>query len=84
MIVPIVKKYLGSESVLDVGCGQGAWLSEWKKEGVIDICGVDGDYVDTDKLLINNDEFMPFDLKNDFNLDRKYNLVMSLEVTSKV
>ena len=27
VIVPILKEYLASESILDVGCGQGAWLS---------------------------------------------------------
>ena len=84
VIVPILKEYLDSESVLDVGCGQGAWLSVWKKEGVIDVYGVDGDYVDAGNLLINNNEFMPIDLKNDFNLDRKFNLVMSLEVAEHI
>ena len=62
VIIPILKEYLVSESVLDVGCGQGAWLSVWKKAGIIDVYGVDGDYVDAGNLLINNNEFMDFDL----------------------
>ena len=31
-----------------LGCGEGAWLAAFAKNGVLDVLGVDGDYVDRD------------------------------------
>lgn len=45
-------------SVLDVGCGRGAWLAEWRKRGVEDVQGVDGHYVDTATLLVPGKTFI--------------------------
>lgn len=66
-------------SVLDVGCGAGAWLREWKALDVR-VLGLDGDYVRRDKLLIGDDEFATADLAKGFALDEKFDLVQSLEV----
>ncbi|MEH6582664.1 MAG: methyltransferase domain-containing protein [Halioglobus sp.] len=67
------------ESVLDVGCGAGAWLSVWKTLDA-DVIGLDGSYVRHDQLLINPDEFIPTDLTSGFALGRKFSLAQSLEV----
>jgi SAM-dependent methyltransferase len=66
-------------SVLDVGCGAGAWLSVWKSFDV-EVLGLDGDYVAREQLLINPEEFISTDLRSHFALDRKFTLVQSLEV----
>ena len=29
------------KSVIDIGCGEGVWLSTWKKKGVVDVTGID-------------------------------------------
>ncbi len=68
------------ESVLDMGCGRGAWLSEWRKHGVTDITGVDGPYVDRSTLLIPADRFVSADLSRPLDLGRRFDLVQSLEV----
>jgi len=44
-VVPLVLRELSPESVLDVGCGAGAWLSVYGNLGVADYLGVDGAYV---------------------------------------
>ena len=44
-------------SVLDVGSGQGTWLSVWKELGVEDVMGLDGDYVDRSELKIPAQQF---------------------------
>ena len=79
-IYPHVFKDIPINSVLDVGCGQGAWLSVWKNFGVSDITGIDGSYVDCDNLLIDEKDFISHDLSNEFNLNRRFDIVQSLEV----
>src|ERR1700730_3323108 len=54
-VVPLVLRMLGSRSVIDVGCGRGAWLTVFRELGVTDICGVDGEYVSRDKLAFPSD-----------------------------
>jgi SAM-dependent methyltransferase len=80
IILPLIRQWIQPQSVLDVGCGLGTWLNVWKESGVVDILGVDGDYVDRKKLQISPENFVSRDLKEPFSLDRKFDLVMSLEV----
>jgi SAM-dependent methyltransferase len=75
---------LAPRSVLDVGCAGGAWLAEWRRAGVSDYFGVDGDYVDRSRLLIAGDHFSVCDLANTFNLGRRFDLVQCLEVAEHV
>lgn len=42
------------KSVIDVGCGPGAWLRTFAESGVRVIRGIDGDYVKRDELLIDS------------------------------
>lgn len=80
VIVPLVLQLVPVRSVLDVGCGDGSWLSVFRKLGVEDILGIDGDYVDQDFLQIPKDHFQAFDLTKPFSLGRIFDLVISLEV----
>lgn len=78
-MLPLLTRELAIGSVLDVGCGQGAWLSVWRKLGA-EVVGIDGDYVDTRQLLIPDSCFLPRDLKQEFALGRRFDVVQSLEV----
>jgi SAM-dependent methyltransferase len=80
IIIPLVKEYINPVSVIDVGCGIGAWLSVWKKNGTTGIFGIDGGYIDTSKLMIDKSEFSAVDLEKGFDVNRKYDLVCCLEV----
>jgi len=71
---------LGLSSVLDVGCGRGAWLREWRNAGAGIVHGVDGPYVRRESLLIPSGDFTAVDLSGPFDLGRRYDLVTSLEV----
>lgn len=71
---------LGVNSILDVGCGRGAWLREWQNAGVRITQGVDGPYVRQQSLLIPIQDFTAVDLSTRFDLGRRYDLVSSLEV----
>ena len=67
-------------SLLDVGGGHGAWGSQWLKAGVSDVLVVDGEYVDVQKLAVPSAHFKAHDLLKPLTLDRKFDLVQSLEV----
>ncbi len=51
-VVGLVNDMLRPGSVIDVGCGVGAWLAEWHRLGVIDMVGIDGDWVDRRMLEV--------------------------------
>lgn len=79
-IVPLLIEAVEPSSVVDVGCGQGVWLSAFRSRGVTDVFGVDGDWVDTRSLEIPPACFASADLAKPLNLDRRFDLVLSLEV----
>ncbi len=80
VIVPKVIEMFQPKSVVDVGCGLGAWLKVFEDNGVRDVYGIDGDYVNTAHLIIEQSKFLKFDLKQPLTLNRKYDLCISLEV----
>jgi SAM-dependent methyltransferase len=79
-VVPLVLRELSPRSVLDVGCGAGAWLSVYGNLGVADYLGVDGAYVQPESLLIPADCFQPQDITQSFDLGRRFDFVQCLEV----
>ena len=60
-VVPRLTAFLPVRSVVDFGCGQGAWLSVWRSTGA-SVVGVDGPYVDPNRLLIDAAAFHAADL----------------------
>jgi len=78
-VVPILSGMLPIRSVVDFGCGHGAWLSAWQSAAV-SITGVDGSYVDRRRLLIDPAHFHAADLAEPIDLGRRFDLVQSLEV----
>jgi SAM-dependent methyltransferase len=79
-MVPLLLSLFKPKSILDVGCGDGTWLSKFASQSVQDYVGVDGDYVSSQILQIPTDHFIGHDLSKPLDLKRKFDLVMSLEV----
>src|SRR4051794_26796446 len=75
-VVPLLIEMFKPASVLDIGCGIGTWLSVFKENGLEDIFGVDGNYVNRDLLYshLHPDEFEPVDISLPFDLNRKFDL----------
>jgi 2-polyprenyl-3-methyl-5-hydroxy-6-metoxy-1,4-benzoquinol methylase len=71
---------LHPQSVLDLGCGQGAWLRAFEEHGVESIRGFDGDYVDRSALLIAPSAFSTIDLTSPMTIEGHYDLALCLEV----
>jgi SAM-dependent methyltransferase len=80
VVLPMVRHLLPVRSVVDFGCGEGAWLAVWRELGVEQTTGVDGSFVDLDRLLSSREEFVLGDLSAPFDLSRRFDLVQSLEV----
>ncbi len=79
-VVPMIIDLFHPSSVLDVGCGTGTWLAEFVRHGVDDIIGVDGGFADTAQLRIRGEQFRRVELEEGFDLNRTFDLVVSLEV----
>ena len=79
-VLPLVLAGLPTDSVLDVGCGAGAWLREYAALGIHDLLGVDGEYVRPEQLLIPSEHFLARNLAQPFDLGRRFDLVQCLEV----
>ena len=71
-------------SLLDVGSGHGAWAAEWMAAGLTDVVAVDGDYVKPDQLAIPRKNFVAHDLSLPLDLQRRFELVQSLEVAEHI
>ncbi len=79
IILPLVFSDIKPKSVVDIGCGTGAWLSVSKTMNVSDVLGLDGEYARCN-LQINPNEFKATDISAKFLLDKKYDLALCLEV----
>lgn len=83
-IIPIVLEKIKAKSVIDIGCGIGAWLSIFKEHGVDDILGVDGSWVDENELKIPSKCFLKQNLTQPIRVERRFDLAVSLEVAEHI
>jgi hypothetical protein len=79
-LVSLALKITSANSVVDFGCAEGTWLADWKRQGVTDVLGLDGDYVEREHLVIAKDEFLAADLSQKIDIGRTFDLAQSLEV----
>lgn len=79
-VAPLVLRHLKPASILDVGCGAGAWLAAYLECGAADVVGVDGHYVQPGQLLFDPARFRATDVSRPFHLGRRFDLVQCLEV----
>ena len=79
-VVPYILELLDPKSVVDVGCGIGTWLKVFQDNGIDNILGIDGDYVDKSLLKIDKNKFIDYDLEKFYKSEIKFDLAISLEV----
>jgi SAM-dependent methyltransferase len=77
-IVPIAIRLVKPDSVVDVGCGPGAWLKAFMNQGITDVLGVDGLWWKA-RLVIPTENFVAHDLKQPLELGRRFDLAVCLE-----
>jgi SAM-dependent methyltransferase len=80
ILVPMVVALTHPSSVVDVGCGRGAWLGEFNALG-IKITGLDGAYLKPSMLRFPPENFRPTDLSSKFEIPPgPFDLAVCLEV----
>ncbi|MGB7464903.1 MAG: class I SAM-dependent methyltransferase [Candidatus Acidiferrum sp.] len=67
-------------SVLDIGCGRGAWLAAAAELGATRLVGIDGPWVAPDTLMNHRIEFTSVNMEREINVPEKYDLSISVEV----
>ena len=82
-VIPLFLSYYKPKTVLDVGCGLGTWLNIFE-QNQCEVFGIDGDYIKTKDLVIKPNKFKAYDLNKKFNLEKKFDLVISLEVAEHI
>ncbi|MGI8498884.1 MAG: class I SAM-dependent methyltransferase [Gemmatimonadaceae bacterium] len=80
VIVPIIMDLVHPASVVDVGCGEGLWLTVFQQQGAPEIFGLDGSFMDEDLLKIPRERFRATDLRLPLDVGRRFDLAVSVEV----
>ncbi len=80
VIAPLLISGLHPNSVVDVGCGDGSWLSVFAELGIQKILGLDGTYMQDRELKIPRDAFLACDLVQPPVLEQRFDLAVCLEV----
>ena len=79
-ILPIVIELLHPASVVDVGCGEGHWLSVAQELGIADILGIEGEWISKANPAIPRDKIRIHDLRQPLSMGRSFDLALALEV----
>ena len=80
VLVPYLMNEIAPSSVVDAGCGLGAWLAVFLENGVSDVVGLDGPWVDRTVLEIDATDFQVAELGRPLALGRRFDLALCLEV----
>jgi SAM-dependent methyltransferase len=79
-VMPRIIAEVHPKSLLDVGCGTGTWLKAAADLGVADFFGVDGVAIAASRLLIPSGRFAQQDLTKTWDLGRRFDVALCLEV----
>jgi methyltransferase family protein len=82
--LPLLFEVYRPGSVLHVGCGSGAWLSWFGRYGVEDRIGVDLAHPVDGQTFVERDRVVVADVRAPFDLNRSFDLVVALELASRV
>lgn len=80
MVPQILELFPNTASVVDLGCGTGVWLHNFKAKGVPRVLGLDGGISEDGMLLLRHDEFRSVNLSEPVRLPERFDLALSLEV----
>ena len=76
--------YLKIKNITDVGCGRGTWLLAFKKQGLLDLHGIDGNWNSQEKMVDSKIIFFEENLADNIKYNFKRDLCISLEVAEHI
>ena len=79
-VVGLLLELLAPRSVVDVGCGTGAFLREFRDRGMTDYLGIEGPWVAPMEMLVDRSTVLFRDLNRPVEVDRSFDLALCLEV----
>jgi SAM-dependent methyltransferase len=79
-VFPLLLPLLRPQSSVDVGCGDGGWLAVARENGVSDVLGIEGPWIDEKRLKIPLSQFRRARLDEPLAIARRFDLALSLEV----
>jgi hypothetical protein len=79
-ILTMLCQYIKPKSLLDVGCGLGIWLKVALDQGIPDVLGVEGPWIENAKLAVSPELIARLDLELPLSLGRRFDLVVCSEV----
>lgn len=79
-VLPHVLDLFTPVSMVDFGCGAGAWLAEAAELGVSETLGLDGPWLAVETLAVPADRVRTADLARPVDLGRSFDLALCLEV----
>ncbi|TAD90633.1 MAG: methyltransferase domain-containing protein [Bacteroidetes bacterium] len=84
-LLPIINEMFKPKSVVDVGCGIGAWLQVWNNSfGITDYFGIEAPFILKEMLIVNSDKVLFTDLNREFKIGRHFDIAMCLEVAEHI
>jgi len=78
--LPLLLSDERQSSLLDVGCGTGTWLKAAIEFGIFDVYGVDGVEIPPNELHIPIEKIQQLDLTRPWNLHKRFDVALCLEV----
>ena len=83
--LPIIEQHVGKiTSVVDFGCAMGGMLEVCQREGITDILGLDGPWLNPDILKIPKEKYKSLYIGEPLDLGRKFDLVINAETIEHV
>lgn len=83
-LVPFLKKNLKFNSVIDIGCGDGQFVSEFIRNGISEIKGIEGDWILGSLDQRNSPWLQIADLTTNLTFDKRFDLAICLEVAEHI
>ncbi|MCI9880225.1 MULTISPECIES: methyltransferase domain-containing protein [Methylobacterium] len=84
LTLSIIRDIFDVDSILDIGCGDGIWLKTSRTLGFSVCKGIDGPWTKMEDLQIPKEDIKIGNLENRFEMGRRFDLAISLEVAEHI
>jgi len=78
--VRLLRHIFKPKSVVDLGCGRGAWLKAFREAGARDLVGFDGQWLSQKQMLDSSIRFHQTDLNFPLFFNQRFDLAISTEL----